>query len=297
MNEPFELPRSETRFNADGSIEIQRGDTSNVIHDLIELFSYSENRQTLKDDLIENAALARNPDWIQDGGKRIRKSDFITGIRHSLDYYNADGLDRITLSEDHCQEEAYSVKDSDYSELQNCFENNFLQDKVAEHLADSITDHAWDNADFNSAKAKDDFIKDLAENYDNNGTWKDFVEETMTECDKKHNLEVSPFFRKNRSDAYDFLHCVINKLRDERDNLYDGFFEHCRESFYKTWNINDKEHLQELSEETGVPLEIINHCVSFEYEPLEKYRPIKENQTFLESYGADIWEPSENNKQ
>ncbi len=293
MTETYTLPRSKIQFFPNGEAEIRYA-PKNFLGDLIDVFDYRDSRDKLKEDLIENAQKARDTDWLNEPeNRRIGKKDFITAITKSLEQDPTDGLSSIVESETVCEEEGNSTSENDHSELKDCFKKNWLTKELADKLSGSIIEHAWDKADFNSSAVRHDFIKDLAANYDR-GTWKDFVVEKMEQCSKEHSLEVSPFF-KTHNDAIEFLDCVVNEIQGEKDNLYEPYFDHCRDAFLNEWNLNDEKHLKELSEETGVPLDLIEHCTHFGYDVLEKYRPIKENQTFLESFGAQIWEPSENN--
>lgn len=203
-----------------------------------------------------------------------------------------DGLDPIVESEYSCEEEANSSSENDHYELRECFKRNFIQKDVAVDISDNIIDNAWRNTDFHPRKARDKYIKGLSESFDRHGSWKDFVERTMVHCDKEHNLEQSPFFR-DHNDATEFLDCLIGEIQDQKDDLVDGLWETCREEFYTDWTLNDEKHLKELSEKIQLPLEILTHCAQYNYDTLEKHRPIKENQSFLESYGAEITEPSE----
>jgi hypothetical protein len=226
-----------------------------------------------------------------DKDTHIRKEHFIKAIRFSLNRDPMDGLSAIVESENVCDEESSSSSSNDHYELKGCFEKNFLQEKVAEQLADSIIDNAWHKTGFSPSAARQKFIENAAENFDA-GTWKSFVEKTMVHCDKEYNNEISPFFRQ-QSDSVNFLDCMMTEIEDQRDGLTESYFEHCRNEFYSEWSLHDEMHLRELAEETQVPLEILKHCADFNYEILEKYRPIKENQTFLESFGAKIWERGE----
>jgi len=285
----YTLARSRIKFLPTGEGEVRYGNKDSFLGDLLDLYSYQDNIDKLHHDLHENARYYPDEESI-----RIRKSDFITAIKKSLELDPTDGLDRLVESETICEDEANDFAENDHSELKDCFKRNFLQKHIAESLADKIIDNAWSNTKFSSSTTRDDFIKDLSKSYDS-GTWKDFVEEKMKKCDNEHSLEPSPFF-KSHNDAIEFLDCVADELKNERENLMEPYFTHCQEAFMNEWRLPDETFLKELSEDTEVPFEILEHCTHFGYDTLEKYRPISEKQTFLESYGARITEPSENKK-
>lgn len=282
----FTLERSRIKFFPTGEGEVKYGTKDSFLGDLLDLYSYQDNIDKLHRDLHENAM-----HYQEFKEMRIRKSDFITAIKKSLELDSTDGLNAIVPSEQTCEEESNDFAQNDFYELKDCFQRNFMEKKFAEHLSDRINDNAWSKSDFSASAARDDFIKDLSKTYDN-GTWKDFVEQKIQKCDNEHNLEASPFF-KSHNDAIGFLDCVSGELRDEKENLNEPYYDHCRDAFLKSWGYHDEEFLKELSEEEEVPYEILEHCADHNYEILEKYRPIKENQTFLESFGAKIGEPSE----
>jgi hypothetical protein len=285
------LERSKITFYPSGEGQIRYGNKNSFLDDLLDLYDYHDNVEKLRSDLHSNAMRYSNGDETV----RIRKSDFITAIKRSLELDPNDGLNAIVPSDQTCEEEANDFAQSDFYELKDCFQRNFMEKKFSEHLSDKINDNAWDKSDFSSSAARADFIKDISKKYDK-GSWKDFVENVMEKCDKEHSLETSPFF-KTHSDSIDFLDCVAEGLREEKENLYEPYYEHCRNAFLQSWGYHDEEFLKELSEEENVPYEILEHCADHNYEILEKYRPIKENQAFLESFGAKIWEPSENKEE
>lgn len=284
-----ELLNSRVKFYLNGAGEVGYGGKTSFLSDILSIYHSKDEKERFHRELHHNAS-----DFYRgmEGSIRIKKEHFIKAIRHSLDESPDDGLNEIVEGSEVCEEEATSSSQNDQCELRDCFKNNFLQKNVAEELADSIIDNAWQKSEFSAGAARQDYISALAKDFDRNGSWKEFIEKTMMQCHKEHNLEMSPFFR-DHNDSVDFLNCVVHEINEEKDDVSESYWESCRNSFYESWNINNENHLKELSEEKQVPFELLSHCAQFNYDVLEKYRPIKENQTFLESFGAKIWEPSE----
>jgi hypothetical protein len=288
MEEPFKLQRSRIEFFPDGSGEVGYGTKDQFLGEILDLYEYEGDIKKIHDDLHENVWKARRD---VAGVTRIRKDHFIKAINYSLKKDPTDGLNSLVESESVCEEEANSSSENDHSELKDCFKRNFIRDSVAGDIADRIVTNAWNNTKFSAGKAREKYIEQLSKNF-SRGTWKQFIENTMKHCDKEHNLEMSPFFR-DQNDAALFLDCMVSEIKEEKADIAESYWESCREEFYADWSLNDEKHLKELSEETEIPFEILSHCAQFQYDVLEKFRPIKENQTFLESFGAEIFEPSE----
>ena len=285
----IELPVNRIKFypNGVGTIGYANRDDS-FLSEILDIYHSDTERKRLHDELHENAQAS----WENPETKRVTKKHFIKAIEHTLKKDPSDGLHDIVPGVDVCEEEATSSMENDDSELKDCFKRNFIQDRVARDLTSDIIDNAWSNTKWSASAARDEFIGSLTKDFDRDGTWAKFVKTTMETCDKEHNLEKSPFFR-NHNDAADFLDCLVHEINGQKDDIMEGYWESCRDNFYSNFSLNDEAFLRKLAADRGLPFEVLEHCASFQYDTLEKYRPISEHQTFLESYGAKIYDPSE----
>lgn len=226
-------------------------------------------------------------------GEPISKQDIISAVKFSLEEDPSDGLyellggtERIDYGEDF-----YSERNEMEHEMDRCLRKNFIDGAIAKDVAEVAAEHAIrDMPSESDAFYKE--IKNLTDSFDGK-PWKQFIYGKIEKCSEEYNDQLSPFFRYNTSDAAGLIGCLIDEIQNYSEFAAEGLFETMMNEFHEHWNLDDK-FLKELSEERGIPFEIMEHCSHGGYEVLEKYRPIKENQTFLESYGAKITEPSEN---
>jgi hypothetical protein len=234
----------------------------------------------------------RKPNSSKVEGEPILKEDIIQAINYSLLEDPSDGLygllgdNRSAYDYDDFMSSRQS--DEEY-EIKNCFEDNFIEKQTAEYLAETIAEKAGATLP-DEKDVKDELIKELRDEFHLHHprmSWKDFIAENIKKCDVENDNQKSPFFRYKENDAAGFIDCLTSIINDYHDDAEELYYESCTNAFYEKWGVDD-EFLKNLSEEKGIPFEILTHCSHGGTETLEKYRPIKENQTFLESYGVDI---------
>jgi hypothetical protein len=251
---------------------------------LLGLVHINRNRSNFRKD-FEKALHKTEP--------RITKIDIKKAIIHSLNQNKTDGLYAV-LGDNSRYNDGDDEIDSEVSnesyEIEGCLKRNFLEETIARDVADCITEKAGENLP-SASQVFEKYENDLADEfypYKRGVSWKQFIFDTMETCDRKHNLEISPFFR-HQNDAVGFIGCILDEIEDYRDGVDEGFFETMQEEFRNKWDINPK-FLKEISEERSVPFELLEHCTHGGYETLEKFRPIPIPQQFLETFGAEIKE-------
>jgi len=178
----------------------------------------------------------------------ITKNELKKAMLHSINKNPKDGLYHL-IGDNSAYLDFQGISDSIYEDMEydvsECLKNNFIPDDKAEEVASELTYNALDEAK-PIEKIFEEYEDDLAKNFRDSKSWKEFIKETIEACDT---------YEK----AKDFLDCIVDKVNEEKEEVRKGFWEEVRNSYYESYNLK-KEDIKELSKEYDVPEKLIDYC-------------------------------------